>query len=376
MPEDLDSVADECSWDDPHGALCLIFMATYNGIDFIDGQVQSIRNQSEPRWLLLASDDDSTDGTFEFLEEAAAEDPRVRVVRNEGVHGAYANFFSAVRLVKSELADSPESKMPPYLFFADQDDIWESDKIAVMTAELARIEASSVGTRPALCYSNRLLIDGDGAAFGQTIDSGDRAFVDNPLSIFFFRGSIAGCAMAFNRALMDVTACPEEADSLVAHDAYFAMGAAAFGSVSYIERPLTRYRRHGGNASRMKVGRYGFAEALRAIASDMPEKRRLVARRFWSSLVFLHQLPEDNDVTREVRGVLDTGGVRAVRWCLSHHVCAHCGVLARVNTCFALLTRAYRKTEWFTDPDLLACIDGVPGDSASPQSQDGDGDGL
>ena len=65
--------------------LVSIILASYNEIANIQGCLDSLRNQKTPDFALeiLAVDGGSTDGTLEYLEKVAAEDPRVRICKNE-----------------------------------------------------------------------------------------------------------------------------------------------------------------------------------------------------------------------------------------------------------------------------------------------------
>ena len=99
-----------------------VLVATYNGIKFIKEQLDSILNQTQKVDEIIISDDGSSDGTFEFLNEYAGihSDDNIVVVKNCGEHGATKNFENAYR---NSIAD--------ILFFADQDDAWKQDKVEV-----------------------------------------------------------------------------------------------------------------------------------------------------------------------------------------------------------------------------------------------------
>ena len=99
-----------------------VLVATYNGIKFIKEQLDSILNQTKKVDEIIISDDGSTDGTFEFLNEYADihSDYNIVIVKNCGEHGATKNFENAYRNSTSDI-----------LFFADQDDAWKQDKVEV-----------------------------------------------------------------------------------------------------------------------------------------------------------------------------------------------------------------------------------------------------
>jgi len=61
-------------------AVSIVF-PVYNAIPFLEQAVASIFSQTLTDWELIAVDDASTDGSWQFLQRIA--DPRVRIVRNE-----------------------------------------------------------------------------------------------------------------------------------------------------------------------------------------------------------------------------------------------------------------------------------------------------
>lgn len=100
-----------------------VALATYNGLPWIEAQVDSILRQQGANVCLVVSDDGSTDGTREWLEQLAASDPRVRMLpRRQGARGVGPNFLY--------LAGNIEVEPGQYLAFSDQDDLWQPHKLA------------------------------------------------------------------------------------------------------------------------------------------------------------------------------------------------------------------------------------------------------
>jgi rhamnosyltransferase len=100
----------------------VVLLATYNGRRWLPEQLASILAQEGVRVRVVALDDESTDGTREWLVEQSAADPRLTVLPSMGSSGGSApNFYRLVRLVPPP-ADGD-------LAFSDQDDVWLPGKL-------------------------------------------------------------------------------------------------------------------------------------------------------------------------------------------------------------------------------------------------------
>ena len=60
-----------------------IVMSVKNGMPFLPETVESILAQTECNWELVAVDNVSDDGSVAYLESVAAQDPRIRVLKND-----------------------------------------------------------------------------------------------------------------------------------------------------------------------------------------------------------------------------------------------------------------------------------------------------
>ena len=100
-------------------AVCL---AAFNGRKWLLEQINSILNQQNVVVTIFISVDKSTDGTEDWLDHYFRVESRV-VILSHGRHfgGAAPNFFRLLSDTNFDLFD--------YVAFADQDDIWFSDKL-------------------------------------------------------------------------------------------------------------------------------------------------------------------------------------------------------------------------------------------------------
>ena len=79
-----------------------IVLSTFEGAAHVREQVESIFAQSYSNWRLLLRDDGSTDQTVDRLEELAAEDSRLEIVRDD--HGHLGGDRSFSLLMESALS--------------------------------------------------------------------------------------------------------------------------------------------------------------------------------------------------------------------------------------------------------------------------------
>ncbi|MFM9876669.1 MAG: glycosyltransferase [Rhodoglobus sp.] len=101
----------------------VVLLATYNGLRWLPEQLGSILAQEGVRVTVVALDDESTDGTREWLLERAALESRLTVLPSMGRSGgSAANFYRMLALV--------QPAVDGYLALSDQDDVWMPDKLA------------------------------------------------------------------------------------------------------------------------------------------------------------------------------------------------------------------------------------------------------
>ncbi len=99
-----------------------VLLATYNGARWLDEQLQSILNQTCVSVEVLVCDDQSTDETPAILSAWAARDRRVRLLQSAQRFGNAADNFY-------HLLKHADTRRFAFIALADQDDIWDSDKL-------------------------------------------------------------------------------------------------------------------------------------------------------------------------------------------------------------------------------------------------------
>ncbi len=122
-----------------------ILMATYNGEKYVGAQIGSILNQDYPNFELYIRDDASKDDTVKVIESYS--NPRLHLIKGQYNLGYPGGFYALFK----------EKIEADYYAFADQDDVWMSDKISKAIKRLEKVEAGV----PAAYYAGYHICDGD-----------------------------------------------------------------------------------------------------------------------------------------------------------------------------------------------------------------------
>ena len=209
--------------------LVAILLCTFNGERFLGDQLDSLEAQTYQNWVLVVSDDGSTDATMHILQQYQAKWPKGRMTIRHGPQNGYCqNFLS--------LACDSEIKAG-YYAFCDQDDVWLPEKL---TAALQKIMTSQNIYEPFL-YCGRTTYVNDKL----------RPCGFSPLYVFppSFRNALVqsiagGNTMVFNlpAKLLIEKAGPVNVPS---HDWWiYLLVSGAEGAVLYDPEPYLLYRQH------------------------------------------------------------------------------------------------------------------------------------
>jgi glycosyltransferase involved in cell wall biosynthesis len=94
-----------------------VVIPTYNRAYCISKAIQSIQNQTFPRWELLIVDDGSTDDTEKIVGSFSINDPRIRYVQQANSGASTARNYG-VQESKGEIivyVDSDDEVLPEFL---------------------------------------------------------------------------------------------------------------------------------------------------------------------------------------------------------------------------------------------------------------------
>ena len=214
-----------------------VLLATYNGERFFREQIESLYAQTIKDWTIYVHDDGSTDGTKAILDEYVEKKDNFVVLDYPSQKGASNNFFSLLKRVNAS-----------YFFFADQDDVWMSNKMEKCLVRMLQIEKSTI-SKPVLVCCDACVTDEKLKVVSPSLWERSGAY---PEFLTNFNESAAtpfvtGCTMLLNKAakesvLWNVT------EKATMHDAFITLCVfKACGIVEPIRESLMYYRQHGEN---------------------------------------------------------------------------------------------------------------------------------
>lgn len=223
-----------------------ILLATYNGEKYIREQIDSILNQTYKEFRLLISDDGSTDGTRDILNEYKAKDDRIEIFMQEENLGVVKNFEFLLKKVEAK-----------YYMFSDQDDIWKDEKIE---KSFKKIEEGFD-----LVYSDLEVVDEN---LNVTYESYwklkgiyKKIKKYNNFESLYLNNFITGCTVISKKELIDSFMPLPNISKFVLHDYWISLIISQNGKIAYIEEPLIKYRQHKNN----KVGSKKKSDELKSI---------------------------------------------------------------------------------------------------------------
>ena len=196
-----------------------VLMCTMQGQHFLAEQLNSIATQTHPRWAIWASDDGSDDHTHAILEYYQSHWGEDRISIHAGpAEGSTANFLSLTCRADID-AD--------YFAYADQDDIWESDKLERAVNWLKTVPDGV----PALYGSRTLLVDARNQHIGYSPLFDREPDFRNAL----VQSIAGGNTMVFNRAARDLLRQAGENVEAVTHDWWaYMLVTSCGGAVHYL----------------------------------------------------------------------------------------------------------------------------------------------
>lgn len=234
-----------------------VALASYNGIKYIGEQLDSIRTQTQPPDEVIITDDNSTDGTYEFCCDYISKHKLKgwNVCRNSQNLGVQKNFRYALSKCTGD-----------YIFTSDQDDIWMPDKIETM------VKILNTRSEIKLLVSNFIPLlekdtkEKDNVYVRFLNHRNDGSIVQVKFSNIYLYVIRPGCTFCFRRELLNnykILDIP-----YLFHDGMSLRYAILQDGLYLLNRQLIYYRRHSNNCTVVAGFKYRYDNLTTRINSS------------------------------------------------------------------------------------------------------------
>ena len=215
-----------------------VCIATYNGGKYIKEQLVSILGQIGVDDEVIVSDDGSSDATLSIIK--SLDDDRIKLVDGPHLGSPTRNFENALRHAVGDI-----------VFLADQDDVWQENKVAVC---MKHLQVCDCVVSDAIVTDVNLRTTHD-SFFGLYYTK------EGLLYNLLIKNGYLGCCMAFKRKVLG-KALPFP-DKTPMHDIWIGNVAAFYFKLTFIPDRLIYFRRHDHNSSSTaRKSTYGFYDRL------------------------------------------------------------------------------------------------------------------
>lgn len=335
-----------------------IIMSVYNGEKYLAAQIDSILKSTVDNWRLFIFDDCSTDSTFEIASKyAEAHKYKIYAFKNPENMGSTKSFLynlsrvsernlqnekynivnsyvkrvpkkltkrivdtaitlkrTAVGFYKKPHIPSLRDRRLEYYMFADQDDFWLMDKIALTIKKMRKTEHRYGKHKPALVFTDAVLVD-------ENLNFTDKSFFKTNhmkpkkknFAHILMENKCIGCTTMVNQAATDIlrktfnTSMKDDSsgdnyrleyDNVRYHDWWMALICSAFGHIRYLDVPTMMYRQHLSN----QVGQTSFVEYVKRRVDEMQNITKRLESTRRQAVAFYHCY--GNDLKKKKRRVL------------------------------------------------------------------------
>ena len=257
-----------------------ILLATYQGAQFLNEQLESILTQTYPHLHISIRDDGSNDQTVAIIQKWMEAYPKkFTLIQDKERLGINGNF--------SELMKNSRA---PYVMLADQDDHWLPDKVEASIDLLKGMERQFGSHLPLAVHTDLKVVDRElkvlSPSFWHYTGLNPELVTLNRL---LPQNVLTGCTLLMNRPLVEL-ACPIPPGALM-HDWWIALTAACFGHIDYLDQPTILYRQHGGNDTGAKP--YSLWYHLRHYKNSKNNIRKSYQQAALFLSRYRHLLPPD-----------------------------------------------------------------------------------
>jgi hypothetical protein len=247
----------------PRVSVCI---PVYNGERFLEETLRSVREQTYGDIEIVISDNASTDSTAEMCREHAADDARIRYVRQDVNRGGLWNFNQALRLARGETVK-----------LAAADDVLRPRFVETCLDLL-----DDGGPGVVLTYPRTQIIDEDGRITEDLDDArlhGDRATPHERIAEFL-RAQAAHLVFGLYRA--EVLRTTRGMRPTIGNDVVVLTEMACRGRFGLVPEQLFLQRRHATQFSAQGARQVQFHAPGKDVRFDFPHAR--LAGELWAAV--------------------------------------------------------------------------------------------
>ena len=210
-----------------------VVTAMYNHKPYLKRRADSILSQTLEDWEWIIVDDCSPDGSFEYMQELTAHDPRVTVLQNDhNRHIAYTNQ-RGIDLARGK-----------FLYRTDSDDYCDYRFLKRMTALM------EAHPKVSMAHCRGLYMDADDGIWGGWPRRGN--YIIDGWEEFrrqVVRYNIKSTNIMLRRDVVVAAGGFTKLPLLCSHDWYLSLRACLMGEIAYLDEPLVAQRKHANNVS-------------------------------------------------------------------------------------------------------------------------------
>ncbi|MGR8829888.1 glycosyltransferase [Leuconostoc citreum] len=208
-----------------------VLMSSYNGEKYISHQIESILNQKGVNVTLYIRDDGSTDNTLKIIESFKS---NVVTFKNRNV--GLKNSFKSLIWDKNIEAD--------YYAFADQDDVWDKNKLFSAIDSLSKLEGAG------MYASNQRVVDSN-LNFIKPLYGLEKFDLPFPtyknFKQLFLHNNYFGNTIVLNSKTMQILREYRPNVMVVQHDTWVSIIVYMFGTIIFDPLMYSSYRQHEQN---------------------------------------------------------------------------------------------------------------------------------
>lgn len=212
-----------------------VIMATYNAEDYIEEQLNSIENQTYKNIDIYIHDDGSTDETIKIIKNYKRKYNNIYFIEdNITFKSSNKNFFHLMKTISR--------KQYEYIFFSDQDDIWDENKVSILIKHIKKYSKDI----PVMVHTDAVVVNCANKIISPSFNKyADIEMEREDFISIALNNNAQGSSMVINKKCLDYINVNQ--NNIDMYDHYMSMITAYYGKQEFINTALIRYRQHESN---------------------------------------------------------------------------------------------------------------------------------